>query len=135
MMARGFGARATYRMKDNAKAQQRDLFLISQVAAVLSLAGKMSVAEHRDLANAIQVWAAYIRNGKNKTHTANALGRSRLAIRRAVESIESDESPIPETVRRILRRDPARPSFAEIVADLSHGKCVCKGQTRAPRRR
>ena len=108
-------------MNDDAKALLEDLFLISQVAAVLSLAGAMTIEEHRLLANALQVWAVYFRKGKNKTHTAIALRRSRRAIRTVVNFIESDEGPIPETVRRVLRRDPVRPSFDEIVADLSHG--------------
>ena len=110
-------------MDEDATALLNDLVMISHVAVVLSIAGKMAIAEQQTLANAIHVWAAYIRNRKNKSHTAMAVGRSRLSVRRIVRLIESDESPIPETVRRVLLRDPIRPSFAEIVADLSHGTC------------
>jgi len=116
-------------MNEKIRALGKDIFSIWQIAAALSLEGKMSVTEQRDLAEALHVWAAYIRHGRNKTHTAAELRRSRRAIRRMVRLIESDESPIPRTVRRVLLRDPVRPSFQEIVADLTHGAGALEGTT------
>jgi len=116
-------------MGEDTKALGKDIFSIWQIAAALSLEGKMSVTEQRDLAEALHVWAAYIRNGRNKTHTATELRRSRRAVRRIVRLIESDASPIPRTVRRVLLRDPVRPSFDEIVMDLTHGAGALEGTT------
>lgn len=114
-------------MDEDIKALGKDIFSIWQIAAALSLEGKMSITEQRELAEALQVWAAYIRHGRNKTHAALAIGRSRRAVRRMVRLIESDESPLPGTVRRVLLRDPVRPSFDEIVSDLTHGSGALEG--------